>query len=76
MTAQKAQVTLIAAKTEFPSCSLSKLVFMHCDLEANIAYGNKTFRMPLFKGFPVGVETAPTEATSALYASLNNEYGT
>jgi formylmethanofuran dehydrogenase subunit D len=53
------------------------MVFIPCGLWANAVCGDETYSMgmPLFKGFPVEVESAPNDPVLTLDELLKKEYG-
>jgi formylmethanofuran dehydrogenase subunit D len=75
VTSKYGDVILKAAKN--PYGSNPGLIFIPCGLWANAICGDETFGMgmPLFKGFMVDVEPAPTEPVLTLDELLMKEYG-
>ena len=68
--------SVIVKATKNPYGSNPGLVFIPCGLWANAITGDETFGMgmPLFKGFQVEVELAPTQAILTLDELLKEEY--
>jgi formylmethanofuran dehydrogenase subunit D len=68
---------VILKATKNPYGSNPGLIFIPCGLWANAICGDETFGMgmPLFKGFMVDVEPAPTEPVLTLDELLMKEYG-
>ena len=68
---------VIVKATKNPYGCNPGLVFIPCGLWANAICGDETFGMgmPMFKGFMVDVEPAPTEPVLTLDELLKKEYG-
>jgi len=75
VTSKYGSVVVKATKNQYGSNP--GLVFIPCGLWANAICGDETFGMgmPLFKGFMVDVEAAPTQAVLTLDELLKEEYG-
>jgi formylmethanofuran dehydrogenase subunit D len=69
--------SVIVKAQKFPHGSNPGLIFMPCGLWANAVCGDDTYGMgmPLFKGFPVEVEPAPSKSILTLNELLKEEYG-
>lgn len=69
--------TVTVKVTKYPRGTHCGLVFIPCGLWANAVCGDDTYSMgmPLFKGFPVTVESAPAKPVLTLDELLVEEYG-
>ncbi len=69
--------SVIVKALKYPWGNMPGLVFIPCGLWASAICGDETFGMgmPLFKGFPVEVESAPKEIVLTLDELLKKEYG-
>ena len=69
--------SVIVKALKNPYGSNPGLVFIPCGLWANAVCGDETYGMgmPLFKGFTVEVEAAPTQVVLTLDELLKEEYG-
>jgi formylmethanofuran dehydrogenase subunit D len=69
--------SVIVKAMKYPRGSMPGLVFMPCGSWANVVCGDDTYSMgmPLFKGFPVEVEPAPTQPVLSLRELMKKEYG-
>ena len=69
--------SVIVKAVKFPSGITSGMIFIPCGLWANAICGDETFGMgmPMFKGFPVEVQPAPSEVVLTLDELLMKEYG-
>lgn len=69
--------SVIVKAVKFPSGITPGMVFIPAGLWANAICGDETFGMgmPMFKGFSVEVQPAPTEVVLSLDELLMKEYG-
>jgi formylmethanofuran dehydrogenase subunit D len=69
--------SVVVKAMKYPRGSMRGLVFMPCGSWANVVCGDDTYSMgmPLFKGFPVEVEPAPTQPVLSLRELMKKEYG-
>lgn len=69
--------SVIVRAQRYPWGSHPGMVFMPCGSWANVITGDETFSMgmPLFKGFPVEIESAPNERVLTLEELLMQQFG-
>ncbi len=69
--------SVIVKAKEYPRGSHPGIVFIPCGLWANAVCGDNTYSMgmPMFKGFPVEVESAQDKPILTLDELLKEEYG-
>jgi formylmethanofuran dehydrogenase subunit D len=69
--------SVVVKAKEYPRGSHPGIIFMPCGLWANAVCGDDTYSMgmPLFKGFPVEVETARNKPILTTDELLKQEYG-
>lgn len=69
--------SVIVKAQRYPWGTMPGMVFIPCGLWANSLTGDDTYSMgmPIFKGFPVEVESAPNEKVLTLDEFLLKEFG-